>query len=127
MDAVRPEHVRDLVRVGDHGRRPHRENEARELPGHELRRLQVHMRVHEAGDDVFAARVHDLLPRVLAEAGDVAVADGDLGFEPLAREDGEDLRALDDDVGELVTARDGQAAGQIGHGATILGTRLEPG
>ena len=31
----------------------------------------------------------------------------------------EDLAAVDDDVRELVAARDGQASSQIGHGATI--------
>jgi hypothetical protein len=51
--------------------------------------------------------MHDLLARVLAEPRNVAVADCDLGLEPLPREDGEDLAALDDDVRDLVAARDG--------------------
>ena len=37
VDAVDAEHVRDLVRVGDDGRRPEREHEARELVDEELR------------------------------------------------------------------------------------------
>ena len=43
------------------------------------------------GDDVLAAGVDDLLAGVLAEAGHVAVADGNVRLQPLAREDGEDL------------------------------------
>ena len=119
VDPVRAEHVRDLVRVGDDRRRPHRQDEARELVHEELHGLQVHVRVDQPGDDVLAARVHDLLARVGAEPGDVAVADRDLGLEPLAREDGEDLAALDDDVRDLVAARDGEAPGQIRHGASL--------
>ena len=57
----------------------------------------------------------------LAEARDVAVTDRDLGVEPLAREDGEDPAALDDDVGELVAAGHGQPSGEIGHSPTIYG------
>ena len=42
------EHVRDLVRVGDDGRRPERQHEARELVDEQLHRLEVHVRVDEA-------------------------------------------------------------------------------
>ena len=55
VDAVRAEDVGDLVRVGDDGRGPEREDEARELVHEQLRRLEVHVRVDEAGDDVLAA------------------------------------------------------------------------
>ncbi len=123
VDPVRAEDVRDLVRIGDDRRRPHGKDEARELVHEELHRLQVHVRVDQAGDDVLAARVHDLLARVAAEPGDVALADRDVGLEPLACEGGEDLAALDDDVGELVAARDRQPPGQIWHGATITARR----
>ena len=78
MDAVRAEHVRDLVRVGDDGGRPEREDEPRELVHEQLRRLEVHVRVDEAGHDPAAGRVERLAAFVVAEAGDVAVGDRDV-------------------------------------------------
>ena len=51
VDAVGAEHVRDLVRVGDDRGRPERQHEPRELVDEELRRLEVHVGVDEAGDD----------------------------------------------------------------------------
>ena len=114
VDAVGAEHVRDLVRVRDDGRRPERKHEAGELVRQELRRLDVHVRVDEARDDVLAARVHDLVPVVLAEAGDPAVRDRDIHVEPFAREDGEDAPAAHDHVGWLVAARDGETPGELG-------------
>lgn len=68
------------------------------------------MRVDEAGDDVRPVRVERLRALVLAEAGDDAVADRDVDVEPFAREDAEDATAPDDEIGRLVTARDGEAA-----------------
>ena len=62
--------------------------------------------------------VDDLAAGVLAEAGDVAVADRDVGLQPLAREDREDLAALDDDVGELVAARHREPSREI-HAGTV--------
>ena len=115
VDTVAAEDVRDLVRIGDDGRRPHRQHEPRELVHEQLRRLEVHVRVDEAGDDVGAADVERLRPFVVAEARDVAVADGDVGLEPLAREDREHAAALDDEVGRLVPACDRYAAGEISH------------
>ena len=56
--------------------------------------------------------------RVLAQAGDEAVADGHVGLEPLAGEDGEDPPALDDDVGELVAAGHREASREI-HAGTV--------
>ena len=60
MHAVSAEDVRDLVRVRDDRRRPERENEAGELVRQELRRLQMHVRVYEARDDVPAGGVDGL-------------------------------------------------------------------
>ena len=60
VHAVGAEHVRDLVRVGDDGRRAERQHEPRELVDEQLRRLEVHVRVDEAGDDVAAGRVERL-------------------------------------------------------------------
>jgi hypothetical protein len=46
----------------------------------------------------------------------VPVDDRDVGLEPLAREDAEDAAAANDDVGRLVSPRDGQASLEAGHG-----------
>ena len=62
------------------------------------------------GHDVAARRVERLRALVVAEAGDVAVDDRDVGVEPLAREDREDAAAADDEVGGLVAARDREPA-----------------
>ena len=106
VDAVGAEHVRDLVRVGDDRRRPERQHEARELVDEQLHRLEVHVGVDEARDDEAARRVDHLGAVVLADPGDDAVGDRDVGVEPLAREDAEDAAAADDGVGGLVPASD---------------------
>ena len=88
VDTVGAEHVRDLVRIGNHGRRAERQDEPCELVDQQLRRLEVHVRVDESGHDVATRRVQHLRPVVGADAGDVAVAHRDVRVEPLAREDG---------------------------------------
>ena len=118
VDAVGAEHVRDLVRVDHDRRRPERQDEPRELVEHQLRRLEVDVRVDEARHDVASARVQLLGPLVLPEPGDEAVDDRDVGFEPLAREDGEHAPAADDEVRRLVATCDRQSAREV-HPATI--------
>ena len=113
VHAVGAEHVRDLVRVGDDGGRPERQHEARELGREQLRRLEVHVRVDEAGNDEGPLRVERLGAPVLAEPRDHAVADRDVDVEPLAREDAEDAAPADDEVGRLVTPRDGEPPHEI--------------
>ena len=110
VDAVGPEHVRDLVRVGDDGGRPERQHEPGEFVDEELRRLEVHVRVDEARDDEAPGGVERLAAVVGAEPGDRSVDDGDVDVEPLAREDGEHTAAADDEVGRLVAARDREPA-----------------
>ena len=61
------------------------------------------------------------MPFVVAQARDVAVADGDVGLEPLAREDREHAAALDDEIGGLVPSCDCDAAGEIRHSAMSSG------
>src|SRR5512142_1477456 len=75
----------------------------------------MHVRVDEAGHDVAARRVDDLAPVVFAEAGDPSVRDRDVELEPLAGEDGQHAAAAHDHVGGLVTAGDGEAAGEVVH------------
>ena len=112
VDTVRAQHVCDLVRVGDHRRRPQRQHEAGELVGQELRRLEVQVGVDESRHDPAAGRVDRLGGLVLADPRDVAVADRDVALEPLAREaGGPSLRAS---VRGLVAARR-EAARKILH------------
>ena len=106
VDAVGAEHVRDLVRVGDDRGGAVGEHRAGELVDHQLRRLDVHVRVDEAGHEVAAARVDALSAGVAAEPRDAAVGDRDVDVEPLLREDREDARVLDHEVGLDVAARD---------------------
>ena len=97
---------------------PERQHEPRELVDHELDRLEVHVRVDEPGDDEASLRVERLAPFVVAEPRDDSVDDRDVHVEPLAREDGEDTAAADDEVGRLVPPRDCQPPAEVIHGAT---------
>ena len=119
VDAVRPEHVRDLVRVGHDRGRPERQDEARELVGKELRRLDVHVRVDEARDDVAPGGVDLLATPVRAEACDEAVDDRDVGLEPFAGEDGQHGAATHHEVGGLVPAGDCKTAREVLHRRTL--------
>ena len=89
--------------------------EAGELVDEQLHRLEVHVRVDEARDDVAARRVDRLAPLVRAEPGDHAVDDRDVALEPFAREDRQDAAAADDEVGGLVSASDGDCSFETGH------------
>ena len=113
VDAVGAEDVRDLVRIGDDRGRPEREHQPGELGDEQLRRLEVHVGVDEAGHDVRPVRVDRLLALVRAETRDDAVADRDVDIEPFAGEDREHATAAHDDVGRLVPPRDRQPAGEI--------------
>ena len=106
VDAVRAEHVRDLVRIGDHRGRAVREHRPRELVDHQLRRLDVHVRVDEARHEVAPACVHPLAAGVAAEARDAPVGDRHVDVEPLLGEGREHLGVLDHEIGRDVTARD---------------------
>ncbi len=112
---VDAEDVRDLVRIGDDGGRPEREDEPRELVDHELDRLEVHVRVDEAGHDVAPGRIERLAPSIAPEPGDDAVDDSDVGIEPLAREDRQDASPSHDEVGRLVSSSDCEATLQPFH------------
>ena len=120
VHAVGAEHVRDLVRVRDDRGRAERQHEPGELVRQQLRRLEMQVRVDQPGHDESPAHVEGLAALVVAEAGDIAVDDGDARVEPLAREDREHAAAPKHEVGGLVAAGDGESAGEIGHWATIL-------
>ena len=106
MDAVGAEHVRDLVRVGHDRRRPERQHEARELVDEQLHRFEVHVGVDEAGHDEAAGGVDHLVAVVLADPGDDAVDDRDVGVEPLTGEDAEHAPAANDGVRGLGSPSD---------------------
>ena len=123
VDAVGSEDVRDLVGVGDDRRRPHRQHEPRELVHHQLRRLEVEMRVDEPWHDVLLGDIERFRALVLAKPGDVAVTDGDVHLEPLAGEDGQDAAAAHDEIGGLVTPRDCDPAREVVHRPTMSSGR----
>ena len=90
-----PRTLADLVRVGDHRRRPHRHDQPRQLGRGQQRALQVHVRVDQPGHE------HQPLgrerparpPLVAAHPGDPAVGDHDVGRLDPAVEDVDDLAA----------------------------------
>ena len=115
MDAVDAEDVRDLVRVCDHRGRAERQHETGELVDEQLHRLEVHMRIDEAGDDPAAPGVEHLAALVLTESRHDAVGDRDVDVQPFAREDREHAASADDQIGGLVAACDCEASAQIHH------------
>ena len=116
MHAVGTEDVGDLVRVGDDGRRSERDDQAGELVDHQLHRLDVHVRVHEARDDVAAGGIDRLLAVVAAEPGDRPLDDRDVDVEPLAREDAQHAAAAHDHIRGLVASGNCETACEVGHG-----------
>jgi hypothetical protein len=120
VDAVRAEHVRDLVRIGDHGRRAQGQHEPSELVNEELRRLEVHVRVDESRYDVPPRGIDDVRPLVLAQPGDPAVRHGHVELQPLPREHREDVSSTDDKVRRLVTASDRDSASERGHALATI-------
>src|SRR6266508_897873 len=84
----------------------------------------MHVGVDEARHDVAAGRVDDLRTVVIAEPRDVAVGDGYIGLQPLAREYREHASAPEDEVGALVAPGNRESAGEIGHGPTL--NRIDP-
>ena len=121
MHPVGAEHVRQLVRIQHDGGGPAWQDEPRELVGKQLRRLEMHVRVDEARDDVASGCVDDLAALVVAEPGDPTVHDCDVDVEPLAREHRQHPASSHDDVSGLVAAGDGEASGEIaGHAEAIL-------
>jgi hypothetical protein len=122
---VEAEHVRDLVRVHHDGRGSPRKGRPGELVDHQLRRLEVHVGVDESRDEDPAGHVDALLAFVAAaHAGDEAVRDRDVALEELAREDGQDAAAGQDQVGRPVTASDRDPRRE--HVAGSHGRRVPP-
>ena len=91
--------VDEFVGVGDDARRAVGDGELRKGFGGEQRALHMDVGVHQSGErDEPAAVVHFLCLVPLAEGGDPAVFDGDIGLFRLAREHIEDSRAFNEKV-----------------------------
>ena len=115
VDTVCPENVGDLVRIRDDRGRPEGEDEARKLVHEQLRRLEVHVGVDEAGNEVAARELEDLGSLVVAEPCYEPVRDREVAVEPFPREDREHPGSTDHEVGGLVSACDCEAARKLGH------------
>ena len=119
MGAVGAEHVRELVRIAHDRGRPARDDDARELRRQQLGRLDVDVRVDQAGDEMAPGRVDPLVALVRADARDPPARHGDVAVEPLAREGGEHPRAGHDQVGLGVAARDGEQVRPRAHATSL--------
>ena len=76
-----------------------RGHQAGELVNEQLGPVSRRMRVDEARHDVALGGVQHVATLVGADAGDDAVHNGDIDFEPLLREDRQDATSADDEVG----------------------------
>ncbi len=113
VDAGDAQHVADLVRVGDHRRRPHRHDEPGKLGRREQRALQVHVRIDQPRDDDPAADRDRLArrPCVPADARDPTVDHDDVGLLDASCEDVDDAPARQQEVARLAAQRDANPPG----------------
>jgi hypothetical protein len=103
-DPGHAEHVRELVRIADGGRRPERQDRTLEALGHQHRALEMHVSVDEAGHDVRALHVDRALRlKTGLDADDGAVADRDVAFAEHAREHVEVARVAEHEIARLLT------------------------
>ena len=107
VDSVGSEDVRELVRIEHDCGCPERQDEPGELVGKQLGRLEMHVRVDEAWNDVVPACVDDLAAVVLAQTRDPAVHHRHVQLQPLAGENRQDATSANDDVGGFVAAGHG--------------------
>ncbi len=113
-DAIQSQHIGDLVRVNDDGRRAARDDSASELVGRHQRAFDVDVCVNKAGTDVASAYVNNLLGRVaLSDADDAAVSQRNIRRVNLARVDVHQARVLEQDFGRLVPPREFDELGQF--------------
>ncbi len=104
-DGLGAEHVRDLMRIADHGRDAVHQHAAVEFVRRDERGFQVAMRIDEAGHRDQAACVDLARPAVLAVGADDAVAaDRDVGLGERAGDEIEQPCALNDEVRRLGAA-----------------------
>ncbi len=103
-----PEHVGHLVRVGGHGRRPQGQDSADELVDPQLRRLQVHVGVDEAGRHRGAVEVDHFDGVPGAPTGHHAIGNGQVGRHPLPGRGRQDPPAAEKQIGRLIAPGDRQ-------------------
>ena len=117
--------IRDLMRIADRGGDAMRQHAALEFQRRHQRGFDVQMGVDEAGHGNQPGRVDHLAALIVAIGPDDRVAaDGDIGLDQPAADQVEQLRALDHEVGRLVSAplRDPEGQflsgdfGSVGHG-----------
>ena len=91
-----------------------REYGAGEFVDHQLRGLEVHVPIDEAGQQHLASGVDGLAALIVApDGGYVPAGDGHVGLEELAGEDRKDAAPFDDQVGGLVPPGHGQPASHV--------------
>jgi hypothetical protein len=83
-----------------------REDRSSELVDCQLGRLNVHVGVDEARNDISARDVDTLATLIATEPHDVTVLDGYVNVEPFLREDGENAPAGQHKVGGLIAPSD---------------------
>jgi hypothetical protein len=83
-----------------------REDRPSELVDCQLGRLDMHVSVDEARDDIGPRDVDALVTLITAEPNDVTVLDGYVNVEPFLREDGENAPAGQHKVGGLIAPCD---------------------
>ena len=100
-----PGHIGNLVRVGDHGRRPLRHHGPRKLQRAQHRTLDMHMAVNEARRHISAAHIDLLASCIAADTGYPAGLDGDIRREEFPREAVEHLPILQDQLRRHLSLR----------------------
>jgi hypothetical protein len=107
-------HVRDLVRVRHHRRRPPRHDRARELRRGDHAGLDVDVGIDQPRDQVRAGQVDDVARFVArAHAGDPIARDRHVSLLDLAREHVHHAAAGEQQVRGGVPAGDGEQIGRI--------------
>ena len=98
--------VDDLMRIGDDGGAAVGDKETADLLGRDVGRFDMDMAVDEAGGGIAAVRVDGLAALILADAGDLAVAEGDVARDDLAGTDVDDAAVFDDGICRDAPGRD---------------------
>ena len=124
-NAVEAEHVADLVRIGDDGGRAARHHGAREFRRWHHGRLDVHVRVDEAGRDDLARHVDRFVGgEARPHPYNPSVGNGNVGVVHLAGKYVDDLPALQQQIGGGISARNIDELTQF-HSFLIVATETQ--
>jgi len=106
LDAGNPQHVGDLVRIGDDGRSAVRHQRAGQLRRPQQGAFQVHVGVDQSGDNRLAVQGDRLsrLPVVRSDARDPTVGNDHVSRFDLAREDVDDPPAAQQQIARFEPA-----------------------